>query len=37
VSNASPIGRAIVGKKKGDKFDILTPKGKTGYEIVDVK
>ncbi len=37
ISNASPIGRAIVGKKKGDKFDIMTPKGKTGYEIVDVK
>lgn len=37
VSNESPIGTAIMGKKKGDKFDIMTPKGKTGYEIVDVK
>jgi len=37
ISNQSPIGRAVVGKKKGDKFDISTPKGKIGYEIVDVK
>ncbi len=37
ISNHSPIGIAIMGKKKGDKFDIMTPKGKVGYEIVDVK
>jgi len=37
ISNHSPIGVAIMGKKKGDKFDILTPKGKVGYEIVEVK
>jgi transcription elongation factor GreA len=37
ISNQSPIGAAIMGKKKGDKFDIAAPKGKTSYEIVDVK
>jgi len=37
ISNQSPIGKAIVGKKKGDKFEINAPKGKVGYEIVDVK
>lgn len=37
ISNHSPIGLAIMGKKKGDKFDISTPKGKASYEIVDVK
>lgn len=37
ISNHSPIGLAIMGKKKGDKFDINTPKGKIGYEIIDVK
>jgi transcription elongation factor GreA len=37
ISNNSPIGVAIMGKKKGDKFDIVTPKGKVGYEIVEIK
>lgn len=37
ISNNSPIGIAIMGKKKGDKFDIATPKGKASYEIVDIK
>ncbi len=37
ISNHSPIGLAIMGKKKGIKFDLATPKGKASYEIVDVK
>ncbi len=37
ISNHSPIGLAIMGKKKGDKFDVATPKGKIVYELVDVK
>ncbi len=37
ISNHSPIGAAIMGKKKGDKFDTSTPNGKVSYEIVDVK
>jgi transcription elongation factor GreA len=37
ISNHSPIGVAIMGKKKGDKFDIMTPKGKVSYEIVEIK
>ncbi len=37
ISNNSPIGVAIMGKKKGDKFDINTPKGKVSYEIVEIK
>jgi transcription elongation factor GreA len=37
ISNNSPIGVAIMGKKKGDKFDITTPKGKVSYEIVEIK
>src|SRR3989344_269763 len=37
ISNHSPIGVAVMGKKKGDRFDLLTPKGKAAYEIVNVK
>jgi|CXWL01.1.fsa_nt_gi transcription elongation factor GreA len=37
ISNHSPIGAAIMGKKKGDKFETTTPNGKVSYEIVDVK
>lgn len=37
ISNHSPIGMAVMGKKKGAKFTISTPKGKAEYEIVDVK
>jgi transcription elongation factor GreA len=37
ISNQSPIGIAVMGKKVGDKFDIMTPKGKIGYEIIEIK
>ena len=37
ISNHSPIGVAIMGKKKGATFVLATPKGKTNYEIVEVK
>lgn len=37
ISNNSIVGKAIMGKKKGDKFDINAPKGKVSYEIVEVK
>lgn len=37
ISNHSPIGVAIMGKKKGANFVLSTPKGKAEYEIVDVK
>ncbi|HEY4512628.1 MAG TPA: transcription elongation factor GreA [Candidatus Paceibacterota bacterium] len=37
ISNHSPIGVAVMGKKKGDRFDLQTPKGKAAYEIVNVK
>ena len=36
ISNESPLGAAIIGKKKGDRFSILTPKGSINYSIVDV-
>lgn len=37
ISNHSPIGVAIMGKKKGSTFVLATPKGKANYEIVEVK
>ena len=37
LSNVSNVGQAVMGKKKGDKFDISAPKGKVSYEVVEVK
>ena len=37
ISNHSPIGVAVMGKKKGAAFILSTPKGKADYEIVEVK
>ena len=36
ISNESPIGEAIFGKKVGDSATITTPKGETTYEIVTI-
>jgi len=36
ISNESPIGIALMGKKVGDKATISTPKGDTEYEIVAI-
>lgn len=36
ISNESPIGVALMGKKEGDTATITTPKGEINYEIVKV-
>jgi transcription elongation factor GreA len=36
ISNESPIGRALLGKKVGDKVTIETPKGSTDYEVIKI-
>jgi transcription elongation factor GreA len=36
ISNESPIGRALLGKQKGDKVDIVTPAGSFKYEVLKV-
>ncbi len=36
LSNESPIGKALLGKKKGEKATVTTPKGKVVYTIVDI-
>jgi transcription elongation factor GreA len=37
ISNHSPLGQSLLGKKKGEVFDFKTPKGKIEYKIVSVK
>lgn len=37
LSNESPIGKALLGKKKGEKAAVQTPKGKVEYVIVAVE
>lgn len=36
VSNLSPLGSALLGKKKGDTFEVSTPKGKISYTLLSV-
>jgi transcription elongation factor GreA len=36
ISNESPLGRAFLGKKKGDEVMVQTPKGKIHYKILKI-
>ena len=36
ISNESPLGQAILGKKKGDKVTVHAPKGDIEYAIVNI-
>lgn len=37
ISHLSPLGSALMGKKKGDLFTFETPKGAQKYKIVAIK
>jgi len=37
ISNKSPLGEALFGKKKNDVISISTPKGLVKYTIVDIQ
>ena len=37
ISNESPIGKVLLGKKAGDKVKAGTPSGEKEYEIIEVK
>ena len=37
ISNESPIGKAFLGKRKGDKVVVKTPKGEKEYKILNIK
>jgi len=36
LSHLSPLGEALMGKKKGDEFTFETPSGKQNYTVVSV-
>ncbi|HLN65435.1 MAG TPA: transcription elongation factor GreA [Symbiobacteriaceae bacterium] len=37
ISNESPVGKAILGKKKGTVVEVEAPAGNIKYEIIDVQ
>ncbi len=37
ISNESPLGKAFLGHKKGDKVEVKTPKAVVEYKIAEVK
>jgi transcription elongation factor GreA len=37
VSNESPLGRALIGHKKGETVDVATPRGIVKYKIEAIK
>ena len=37
ISSESPIGHSLLGKTKKEKVEIMTPKGRTTYEIIAIK
>jgi transcription elongation factor GreA len=36
LSHSSPIGKALLGKKKGDTVEVEIPAGKISYRILDI-
>lgn len=36
ISNESPIGKALLGREKGDTVEVSAPAGKFSYEVVKV-
>jgi transcription elongation factor GreA len=37
ISNESPIGQALMGKRAGEKMKVNTPAGEKGYTVLEVK
>jgi len=37
LSNESPVGRAIIGKKKGEVVEVAAPRGSLKFKILDIK
>lgn len=37
ISNESPLGKAFMGRSKGDEVEVATPRGMIKYKLVDVK
>ena len=36
ISNESPVGRALIGHKKGEDVEVVTPGGIVKYKIIDI-
>jgi transcription elongation factor GreA len=37
LSNESPVGKAIIGKKKGDVVEVAAPRGSLKFKILEIK
>jgi transcription elongation factor GreA len=37
LSNESPVGKAILGRKKGETVEVTTPRGSMKYKILEIK
>ncbi len=37
LSNESPVGKAILGKKKGETVEVTAPRGSLKFKIMDIK
>lgn len=37
ISHVSPLGEAMMGKKKGEIFTFISPSGKMNYKIMEIK
>ena len=37
ISNNSPLGQALVGKREGETVSVATPKGNVQYKIIEIK
>ena len=37
LSNESPVGKAIIGHKKGDVVEVTAPRGSLKFKIMDIK
>jgi transcription elongation factor GreA len=37
LSNESPVGKAIIGHKKGETVEVAAPRGKMKFKIMEIK
>ena len=37
LSNESPVGKAIIGRKKGEIVEVVAPRGALKFKIIDIK
>jgi transcription elongation factor GreA len=37
LSNESPVGKAIIGKKKGETVEVVAPRGAMKFKILEIK